>query len=405
MLGRMRWIIFGVIYTIASLVPPPVWAISTPDKKSVLYDTVYYEDVVAPSLLCGSGSDTLQGHTLPASKGGSGYEQNFERYGLGVPANQNEDDYYITMRWRFRNWNWDGTSVEGPESSDFYLKHPKILVTNPRTKKSIIAVALESGPAPWTGVDGNSNNTPKQGWTNPQDGTPPEYKGRVSGFPPKAYQYLEYRQRTYDGEGDDLIYSWAPDQNARPGPTSQVAAGGSSTGCAGEANFIKHVVFEGQTIEPTAVVLHWTGGNSDSSVGGFVDAIRGNPACGAAGCSVQLFADGRGKTFQLTQPLNSYTEHATGINDKAIGIEIAGRGEEDLLKNEEQFKAVVAAVVFLCQKYNIPVEPNVEGKKGILGHFETDQASYGGKSGKSDPGAEYLEKVRSAVKEVLKSSE
>ncbi len=176
-------------------------------------------------------SDTLNGHKLPATVGGTGLESFFSHYALGTPANQNEDNYYITMRWRYDKWNWNGTSVPGPESIGFYQGHPKVLVTNPRNHKSIIAIALEAGPAPWTGVDPASNNNPKEGWTNPQDGTPSQYKGRVSGFPPPATHALGAIQTT-PSTGDKLEYAWAPDQNATPGPTNLSVDNAGGAGCA-----------------------------------------------------------------------------------------------------------------------------------------------------------------------------
>lgn len=176
------------------------------------------------------GPATADGHILPAATGTSGNEESINDAGQ-VPSggtvtfSQNAKlgqafrDYYINMRWRYVKWNWDGTSVAGPESVDFYSHAPRVLVTNPRTHKSIISAILEAGPAPWVGVDSNPNNNPKQGWANPQDGTPPSYTGLVSGFPPTAAHYLDYIPGYGDG-GDKLIYSWAPDQNATPGPVS-----------------------------------------------------------------------------------------------------------------------------------------------------------------------------------------
>jgi hypothetical protein len=200
-----------------------------------------------PSAIGGPGS--LEGHTLPAAKGGTGFEEAINENGqipgkgfvtfsqnvrnapttpiAGDPEGRSLQDlyrqYYITMRWRYVKWNWDGGGVSpGPESVDFYSKTPRVLVTNPRTGKSIIAAVLEAGPAPWTGVDGSSNNTPKQGWVNPQDGTPATYHGRVSGFPPRAIADLgaTMRMRGDPNIGDELIYQWAPDQTANPGPVS-----------------------------------------------------------------------------------------------------------------------------------------------------------------------------------------
>ena len=211
------------------------------------------------SALPTGGGSTLNGHTLPAAKGGTGFEETVNERGQ-VPStggyvtfaeniqradteNKHQDPtnptdtskkvsmqqlyrwYYVTMRWRYVKWFWNGNSQSpGPESVDFYSKAPRVLVTNPRTNKSIIAVVLEAGPAPWTGVDFDSNNNPKQGWTNPQDGTPATYKGRVSGFPPQAIKDLGATMRMQDGSGDDLVYTWAPDQNALPGPVGGSAA-------------------------------------------------------------------------------------------------------------------------------------------------------------------------------------
>lgn len=197
------------------------------------------------------GAVTADGHTLPAASGGTGFEEPINARGqvpstngfvtfannvqnasttpiAGDPEGRSLQDlyrqYYITMRWRYVLWNWNGSSVSpGPEKVDFYSKAPKVLVTNKRTGKRIIAVILEAGPAPWTGIDNGSNNNPKQGWTNPQDGTPATYKGRVSGFPPRAIADLGASMRMRDGSGDELVYEWAPDQNAMPGPTASVA--------------------------------------------------------------------------------------------------------------------------------------------------------------------------------------
>lgn len=199
----------------------------------------------------GGATTTTDGHTLPASVGGTGFEEPINAQGqvpstggnvtfagnvrnasttpiAGDPEGRSLQDlyrqYYITMRWRYVLWNWNGSSESpGPEKVDFYSKAPKVLVTNKRTGKRIIAVILEAGPAPWTGVDMGSNNNPKQGWNNPQDGTPKDYKGRVSGFPPRAIADLGATQRMQNGSGDDLVYEWAPDQNALPGPIDSVA--------------------------------------------------------------------------------------------------------------------------------------------------------------------------------------
>lgn len=182
-----------------------------------------------------SGNSELDGFKLPATKGGTGLETAItpagnlvtgsEKVTFSNHASKGEEyrDYYVTMRWNYTKWNWNGTTsgVDNKQFNWFKEKPRLVLVTNPETKKSIIAAALEAGPAPWTGIDGGNNNDPKQGWSNPQEGTPLDYKGRVSGFPPKAFKAMGMTSadQRINGKGPDLLYAWAPDQSAKPGPT------------------------------------------------------------------------------------------------------------------------------------------------------------------------------------------
>ncbi|MBI3494682.1 N-acetylmuramoyl-L-alanine amidase, partial [Candidatus Saccharibacteria bacterium] len=176
----------------------------------------------------GSGTD-FDGHTLPAASGGTGNEDPVNSagnltttgesmtFGKFAKMGAKYRDYYITMRWGYVKWAWDGTSssVDNNEFNWYNSKPRKVLVTNPRTNKSIIAVAMEAGPAPWAGAKGSQS---ANGYSTPQSTTPANYTGRVSGFPPKAISALGAKQ-TENGKGDKLLYSWAPDQNAEPGPT------------------------------------------------------------------------------------------------------------------------------------------------------------------------------------------
>ena len=597
----LRKIIFSLSALSILFSPGYSLAVSVNDKTRINLDTTFFDEADSTNAACtGQGESELDGHKLPATKGGAGKEEdvgpdgnlirNGEPLALGKFASLGQEyrDYYITMRWRYVKWNWNGDSVSpGPEKSDWYYEKPrKVLVTNPRTKKSIIAVAMEAGPGPWTGVDTSDNNDPKQGWVNPQDGTPPEYKGRVSGFPPKAFSYLGISQRMADGSGDDLLYSWAPDQNANPGPVTTTASSGtkktvvigdsisvgmrdegnlkqkltsagwkatidpsgsrsiagagstdnktsglkavqdnkdeikdanvvaiqlgtnasnslndfksdvkemvkdikqinnsatilwvnifsqvpqkesynnalselaqsedfklldvsqlpldfdsdnihlkpsgykelaekvteginaSSSGDAncdevGDANIIQlkpHMSTTGK-IRPTAIVLHWWSNNAPDNTGiqSLVNGLRGNDSCGAAGCTVQLGILRDGKTYQLTNSLNSRAIHAVCANDYAIGIEMEGGpdnfGADGPEKRPEQFKAAVATVKYLMEKYNIPLESSIQnpssgGAKGVVSHKQIDAKCPDG-SGKDDVDDAYLEKVKQALK-------
>ncbi|MGI8415074.1 MAG: C40 family peptidase, partial [Nakamurella sp.] len=140
-------------------------------------------------------------------------------------------DYYITMLWTYAAWDFNGHSrdIDQKEFSWFAQQPRLVLVTNPRTHQSIIAAAIEAGPGPWVGFGGDRDG-PAHHWTGFQRGDPPGFDGIVSGFPPTALTALGARTG-YAGEpGDELIYQWAPDQNAIPGPTSLTAStGGAGT--------------------------------------------------------------------------------------------------------------------------------------------------------------------------------
>lgn len=197
----------------------------------------------------GGSDNSSTPYPLPATSGKTGLEERIDSEGR-VPSSgqkvsfskfaklgQSYRDYYITMRWNYVAWNWNGTTAntDNKQLAWFSAKPRIVLVTNKRTSKSIYAAALESGPAPWTGVDTQPNNNPKQGWKNPQKGTPPQYTGRVSGFPPVAFKTLGAKMGMADGSGDVLTYQWAPNQNVTPGPTD-ASASANDNECVSETN-------------------------------------------------------------------------------------------------------------------------------------------------------------------------
>ncbi|MEP6560424.1 MAG: NlpC/P60 family protein [Nakamurella sp.] len=195
-------------------------------------------------------TETPMPYPLPAAHGFTGSEEAVNDAGqvastggavtwasfasLGQPYR----DYYITMRWNYGAWNWDGTATDIDQAQYNWMaggndgKPWLVLVTNPRTHSSIIAAAIEAGPGPWVGVVSSTQrsieNGPANGWLNPTRGTPDGYKGIVSGFPPVAMKALGDASGPahtgYPGQtGDDLTYQWAPDQTATPGPTGATA--------------------------------------------------------------------------------------------------------------------------------------------------------------------------------------
>lgn len=238
---------------ISSIMPLKVLAVDT--GYYAANDILFYnpEDCIPTNASTNSTSSGTSGsmpYELPAKSGKAGFEEAINDKGRiksggkvtfdkHAALGEEYQKYYITMRWNYVSWDWDGHSHDTDNKQyNWFADKPRIvLVTNERTGKSIYAVALEAGPGPWTGVDRQSNNDPKQGWKNPQKGTPADYTGRVAGFPPTAVDALKMKQGMYNGSGDVLTYEWAPDQSVKPGPTNQSATGvAGGTDCSGGGN-------------------------------------------------------------------------------------------------------------------------------------------------------------------------
>ncbi len=149
-------------------------------------------------------------------------------------------------------------------------------------------------------------------------------------------------------------------------------------------------------IDPTGVVLHWTAADASRSVDEFISDIQSNTSCDG-GCSVQFYVDGSGKVYQLVDPINTKTAHASGYNDCCIGIEIGGRGEADLLGNKVQMQSVINLTAYLVDKFNMQIEPDIFAKKGILSHHAISD------NGKTDVGDTYWVTVVGAIQNISKS--
>lgn len=160
------------------------------------------------------------------------------------------------------------------------------------------------------------------------------------------------------------------------------------------SDIIYKPVFTGPAITPRGVVLHWTAGNPNATVDEFIEAIRSNSPlnnptskCPEQGCAVQLYIDGSGNVYQLVENLATRTAHALGANECCIGIEIAGRGESDLVNNPVQLQAVIKTVAYLVQQYNIPLVNDFGNQVGVLSHHQLSPGE------KTDVGDLYLNMV------------
>lgn len=205
-------------------------------------------------------------------------------------------------------------------------------------------------------------------------------------------------------------------------PISAGGGGGCSSDTATpQVNIIKHDVFgNGDGLmghQPTMIGLHYTEGNPQT-VDDVVSMLKdptGVKGCShiTHSCSVQLTIDPKGNVYQLTSRLDVITENIINFNNADIGIEIMGSGQQALLSNDVQFKAVVATVAQLMQQYNIKMVEDFSHKAGLMGHMECDswsqahlgqhfKGTYAGDTvqstdGHQDPGDQYMSKVRAAV--------
>lgn len=169
--------------------------------------------------------------------------------------------------------------------------------------------------------------------------------------------------------------------------------GTDTTGGASNIQMVNPAPFRGPAITPTAVVLHWTGGNPNQSVENFISGISGR------GLSVQLYIDGSGNVYQLVDDLATLTAHTSEANSKAIGIEIAAGSDgtvetaaQEINANTIQKQAVARTVAYLVQTYNMQIDPDIGGLKGILSHHQVDPDR------KSDVGDQYQTEIIEAVK-------
>ena len=157
------------------------------------------------------------------------------------------------------------------------------------------------------------------------------------------------------------------------------------------------------TINPSGVVLHYTAG---SSVDGAISGMRNRPDP----AFVHLIIDYDGKVYQLL-PLNTKVRSGSGDgNSFAIGIEIVGTDENDLLasSHQAQFDSVIKTIKYLEGVYDIPNEIGnkieLRAHRGIFGHLQTQSwdgdwspGAEGCVGAKSDPGREYMIKVWSIL--------
>ncbi|MDP5061054.1 MAG: N-acetylmuramoyl-L-alanine amidase [Maribacter sp.] len=155
-------------------------------------------------------------------------------------------------------------------------------------------------------------------------------------------------------------------------------------------------------IEPKMIVLHWTViPTFQKSFEAFDPVTLPNwrpdiKNVSGLNVSSQFMVDRDGTIYQLL-PETTMARHVIGLNHCAIGVENVG-GTEELPLTKAQLKSNIWLVKFLKDKYDIDY---------IIGHYEYTlfenhplwlEADEGYRTVKTDPGPEFMENVRKAVK-------
>lgn len=157
-------------------------------------------------------------------------------------------------------------------------------------------------------------------------------------------------------------------------------------------------------IVPRMIVLHWTAiptlkmsfdtFNPSKLPGSRTDVQK----AGALNVSAHFLVDRDGTIFRL-MPETTMARHVIGLNHCAIGIENVG-GTADTPLTKAQLRSNIFLVNYLAEKYNIAY---------LIGHYEYPrfeghelwlEKDEGYRTEKTDPGADFMKKVRKATKKL-----
>lgn len=156
------------------------------------------------------------------------------------------------------------------------------------------------------------------------------------------------------------------------------------------------------TITPKMIVLHWTviptfKESFEFFKGPILASSRGDiNSAGQLNVSSQFMVDRDGTIYRL-MPETIMARHVIGLNHCAIGIENIG-GTEDLPLTGAQLESNIFLVRYLADKYDIEY---------VIGHYEYTkfenhpfwlEKDDGYRTEKTDPGEDFMIKVRLATK-------
>lgn len=155
-------------------------------------------------------------------------------------------------------------------------------------------------------------------------------------------------------------------------------------------------------IDPKMIVIHWTAiptfeGSFEAFEKPTLPSWRPDiKDVSGLNVSSHFLIDQDGTIYRL-MPENIMARHVIGLNHAALGIENVG-GTEDRPLTEAQLNANILLVDYLAEKYDIDY---------LIGHYEYTyfeghplwlEKDDGYRTKKTDPGIEFMQKVRQATK-------
>ncbi len=154
-------------------------------------------------------------------------------------------------------------------------------------------------------------------------------------------------------------------------------------------------------IVPRMIVLHWTAiPTFEGSFDAFLNTKLPNwrpdiESVSGLNVSTHFLVDQDGTIYSL-MPATTMGRHVIGLNHCAIGVENVG-GTKDTPLTKAQLKSNIWLVKYLAKKYNIEY---------IIGHHEYTlfeghelwlEKDDGYRTNKTDPGDEFMAKIRKAI--------
>ncbi|MEJ7779769.1 MAG: peptidoglycan recognition family protein [Daejeonella sp.] len=163
------------------------------------------------------------------------------------------------------------------------------------------------------------------------------------------------------------------------------------------------IIQDAATIIPKMIVLHWTAiPTLEESFDAMNPAVLPGARSGIAGASnlnvsAQFLVDRDGTIFRQL-PETAFARHVIGLNYCAIGIENVGSGEMPLTK--KQLEANEALIRYLKRKYDIQYVIGHHEYKTFIGHPLWKETDPNYLTSKTDPGDEFMGKIRDRIKDL-----